>query len=213
MSCSDKILRWNVLGLQGALLSHFLHPIYLKSITLGYLYSHGHLTRAVCCRLARDGETFAKSLPAPFRLNHPEVGRVSVYDSTRHTGKTKESSVNWSFPDQHCVEVLDGTKGKLDGNKLDVSRVCKANLFCLFQALCQRSGRNELISLSSYAQAKMLAQNFQKAKRLFFQALSVQGYGAWIVNSKNVLPLFVHLCTFKYMCDAFVILPASFQML
>lgn len=40
---------------------------------------------------------------------------MSVYDSTRHTGKTKESSVNWSFPDQHSVEVLDGTKGKLDG--------------------------------------------------------------------------------------------------
>lgn len=44
-----------------------------------------------------------------------QVGRVSVYDSTRHTGKTKESSVNWSLPDQHSVEVLDGTKGKLDG--------------------------------------------------------------------------------------------------
>ncbi|KAK7878218.1 hypothetical protein WMY93_031170 [Mugilogobius chulae] len=179
MSCSDKILRWNVLGLQGALLSHFLQPIYLKSISLGYLYSHGHLTRAVCCRLARDGEALSKSLPSPFRLNHPEVGRVSVYDSTRHTGKTKESSVNWSFPDQHCVEVLDGTKGKLDGNKLAVSRVCKANLFCLFRALCQKSGRSDLIS-SSYAQAKMLAEDFQKAKSLFFQALGVQGYGAWI---------------------------------
>lgn len=26
----------------------------------------------------------------------------------------------------------------------------------------------------------MLAKDFQKAKKLFFQALSVQGYGAWI---------------------------------
>uniref|UniRef100_A0A7N6AZF4 Adenosine deaminase RNA specific n=1 Tax=Anabas testudineus TaxID=64144 RepID=A0A7N6AZF4_ANATE len=180
MSCSDKILRWNVLGLQGALLTHFLHPIYLKSITLGYLYSHGHLTRAVCCRLARDGNTFAQTLPPPFKLNHPEVGRVSVYDSTRHTGKTKESSVNWSSPDQHSVEVLDGTKGKLDGNKLGVSRVSKSNLFCLFRSLCQRCGRTDLLSLPSYAQAKMSAMSFQLAKQQFFQTLSSHGYGAWI---------------------------------
>uniref|UniRef100_UPI003AAB2359 double-stranded RNA-specific adenosine deaminase n=1 Tax=Centroberyx gerrardi TaxID=166262 RepID=UPI003AAB2359 len=180
MSCSDKILRWNVLGLQGALLTHFLHPIYLKSITLGYLYSHGHLTRAVCCRLARDGDAFTQSLPPPFTLNHPEVGRVSVYDSTRHTGKTKESSVNWSYPDQLSVEVLDGTKGKLDGHKLDVSRVSKSNLFRLFHTLCQRCGRDDLLSLPSYAQAKMSAMSFQLAKQQFFQALNVHGYGAWI---------------------------------
>uniref|UniRef100_A0A672GAL3 Adenosine deaminase RNA specific n=1 Tax=Salarias fasciatus TaxID=181472 RepID=A0A672GAL3_SALFA len=180
MSCSDKILRWNVMGLQGALLTHFLDPIYLKSITLGYLYSHGHLTRAVCCRLARDGEAFTQNLPPPFRLNHPEVGRVSVYDSTRHTGKTKESSVNWSFPDQHCVEVLDGTKGKQDGNKLAVSRVSKSHLFGLFRALCQRCGRSDLLSLPSYAQAKTSALSFQAVKQQFFEALNVHGYGAWI---------------------------------
>ncbi|XP_077432368.1 double-stranded RNA-specific adenosine deaminase isoform X2 [Vanacampus margaritifer] len=180
MSCSDKIMRWNVLGLQGALLTHFLHPIYLKSITLGYLYSHGHLTRAVCCRLARDGDAFSQSLPPPFQLNHPEVGRVSVYDSTRHTGKTKESSVNWSLPDHTSVEVLDGTKGKLDGNKLAVSRVSKSNLFCLFRTLCQRCDRADLLAMHSYSQAKLAASSFQLAKRRFFQALGDHGYGAWI---------------------------------
>ncbi|XP_064210623.1 double-stranded RNA-specific adenosine deaminase isoform X2 [Anguilla rostrata] len=180
MSCSDKILRWNVLGLQGALLTHFLHPVYLRSITLGYLYSHGHLTRAICCRLARDGDDFRKSLPPNFTLNHPEVGRVSVYDSTRHTGKTKESSVNWSQADQLSVEVLDGTKGKLDSPKLDVSRVSKSNMLRLFRALCQRAGRADLLQQPSYAHAKMAAEAFQRAKAQFFQALSAHGYGAWI---------------------------------
>ncbi|XP_063002142.1 double-stranded RNA-specific adenosine deaminase isoform X2 [Elgaria multicarinata webbii] len=185
MSCSDKILRWNVLGLQGALLSHFLQPVYLRSVTLGYLYSQGHLTRAICCRMSRDGSTFQTGLPEPYFVNHPEVGRVSVYDSARQTGKTKESSVNWCLPDDTDVEVLDGTKGKVDGPKLDVSRVSKTNLFALFQLLCAKMDRLGLQKFTVYSEAKEAAVTYQSAKRQFFWALQEMGYGSWICKPQE----------------------------
>lgn len=65
-------------------------------------------------------------------------------------------------------------------NKQAVSRVSKSNVFGLFRSLCQRCGRTDLLSLPSYAQAKMSAMSFQLAKQQFFRALSVHGYGAWI---------------------------------
>ena len=35
ISCSDKIAKWIVLGIQGALSFHFLHPLYISNIMIG----------------------------------------------------------------------------------------------------------------------------------------------------------------------------------
>ena len=51
MFVSDKILRWNVLGVQGALLSMIIEPIYLYSVTLGSLFHPHHMFRAVVGRI------------------------------------------------------------------------------------------------------------------------------------------------------------------
>ncbi|XP_014663818.1 PREDICTED: double-stranded RNA-specific adenosine deaminase-like [Priapulus caudatus] len=179
MSCSDKIARWNVLGLQGALLSNFLEPIYLHSITLGYLYNHGQLARAVCCRISQP----QVELQPPYKVNHPWLGRISKADALRETEKTKQTSLNWCSDDDR-VEVTDGSTGQCTLSRaLDetsISRVAKCKLYEKFKETSNLFHRMDLLGAECYYKAKQTATLYQQAKAQLFKLFLNRGMGTWI---------------------------------
>ena len=101
-TCSDKIARWNCLGLQGSLLSSMLDaPLYMTTLTVGRKMTNVICRRAVCCRAWGYGDTaisktnnnkrakieeskdksFTKSFTkeSTYKLNHPGIMGTSVY--------------------------------------------------------------------------------------------------------------------------------------
>ncbi len=61
------------MGVQGALLSHFVEPVYLHSLTLGSLFHGQHLLRAVGGRV----KATLTGLPPPFKLAVPRYSTAT----------------------------------------------------------------------------------------------------------------------------------------
>lgn len=139
-SCSDKLARWNCLGLQGAWLSSLLSSLYLTTLTVGRKFSQHTCRRAVCCRLQRPkpprrGDTTSSG--DSYTLHHVVVMGTGVYmdedgvhdwSAALEEGMTttavrfhsSRSFCSWLRPDtsptpQYTVECIDGSTGRLYG--------------------------------------------------------------------------------------------------
>ncbi|OJA07704.1 hypothetical protein AZE42_01869 [Rhizopogon vesiculosus] len=120
MSCSDKIARWNVVGIQGALGSAFFHPIYLTKIIIGEVPQDLHGAVELDCERAFWGRLQDISdLPEEYKLTRPEVRFTSVMfahsrsaqDHSSPAQRSCNESLTWvaDSPSPHDV-LINGLK-------------------------------------------------------------------------------------------------------
>ncbi len=183
MSCSDKLARWNLLGMQGSLLSIYMDPIYVSTVTIGNDFSRHHLRRAISGRI-----TAIADLPKGYRVNCPKL-----LDGTTPTRikRSSHTSLSWS-EGWSQMEKTDCRKQEPTG--IMASKLCKHSLFERFLNLwndlapqeskekaarmifprkintpIQEANSENLKAYLTYGEVKSLATDYGVAKAKLFE--------------------------------------------
>ncbi|XP_034668721.1 double-stranded RNA-specific editase Adar isoform X6 [Drosophila subobscura] len=173
MSCSDKIARWNIVGIQGSLLSSIIEPVYLHSIVLGSLLHPEHMYRAVCGRIEKS----IQGLPPPYHLNKPRLALVTSAEP-RNQAKAPNFGINWTIGDVE-LEVVNSLTGRTIGGQ--VSRITKQAFFDKYGFLMKNlPGILNRSVTTDYGQTKANVKDYQTAKLELFSAFKREDLGSWL---------------------------------
>ena len=194
MTCSDKIARWNALGIQGSLISSLIPiPLYLSSVIVGRKYSEAHCKRALCCRIAKFRLDSAADGVCTFHTHHPAMLGTAVKFDESQLCTDAEGGANFedfrvfsAWPNSieddtsYSIEILDGRTGLLVSEK-NVTNSTLSN---------ESEIPEEMISkLSSFSFAILTSELLQKSKsytELKASSITYQEAKSKLLSDKNL---------------------------
>ncbi|XP_065560065.1 tRNA-specific adenosine deaminase 1-like isoform X2 [Artemia franciscana] len=172
MSCSDKIAKWNLLGVQGSLLSWFLEkPIYFSSIIFGKCrFNLDSVERAIYGRFKNDLLDFV--FPIGYRHNCPVIDVVDINRKELMKDdsiKPCSGSILWYYG---CKNQEVAVEGKKQGVTKKLRNIGKANL-----SVCKRELYHDYVNLKT----AVSTEKFETVKLTYSEAknLSVEYCKLW----------------------------------